>query len=166
MELFAADIEVFVRIAIFSETSSTSFRLYHLEKINFNDPNDKLVADLTVFAIFFNPWYSFFSRMLFLFKSSSLNFHSTTWWSPMLPRTPRDFECSAWKMLIKAVLNITRSLAVHFLRGALLLAGDERFWFPAPPQFGRPCFVCVFWIGFPCAFTHQHPLFSKHWIGA
>lgn len=121
---------------------------------------------LTVFAIFFRPWYSFFSRMLFLFKSKSLNFHSTTWWSPILPFAVFDLECSVWKMLTKAVLKPTRSLGVHFFLGALLLAGDDRFWFPFPAQLGRPCFVWVFWIGLPWPLTHQQPLFSRHWIGA
>lgn len=121
---------------------------------------------LTVFAIFLSPWYSLFSRMLFRFRSSSLNFHSTTWWSPMLPNAARDFECSAWKIFVSAVLNDTRSFGEHFLRGALLLAIDDRFWFAFPAQFGRPFFVWVFWIGLPCALTHQQPLFSRHWMGA
>lgn len=121
--------------------------------------------ELTVFAIFLSPWYSFFSKIPFLLRSNNLNFHSTTWWSPIsIP--VRDFEYSVWKILVKAVLNVTRSFGEHFFLGALLLAPDDLFWFPFPAQLGRPCFVCVFCIGLPCPLTHQHPLFSMHCIGA
>lgn len=126
----------------------------------------RVKAELTVFAIFFNPWYSFFSKMLFLFKSSCLNFHSTNWWSPMLPSEALDFVCSVWKMFNRAVLNATRSFGEHFFLGALMLAGEDRFKLPFPPQSGLPWFVCVFWMIFPWLLTHQQPLFSRHWIGA
>lgn len=84
----------------------------------------------------------------------------------MLPRAALDFVCSVWKMFNNAELKAIRSFGEHFFLGALMLAGDDRFKLPLPPQSGLPWFVWVFWIIFPWLLTHQQPLFSRHCIGA
>lgn len=138
------------------------FTTYNFEMLTRLKVISKKSHLLTVFAIFLSPWYSLFSSTSLPFTSNCLNFHSMICGSPMLIPA-RDFEFSALKMFIKPVLNDTRSWGEHRFRGA---PGDDLFWLALPVQLGRPCWVCVFWIGLPCALTHQHPLFSRHWIGA